>query len=77
MTDRTSAAVVIRVDDTYTDGSKNTWYVGPFLPHAGSATSAALWRLEDETPPNLSREVRVYTTFLAPGESDLAIGVAS
>lgn len=76
MTDRSSAAVIIRVTDQRKNGDPRTWYVGPFMPHAGSAVDRALDDLDDAAERIeglISRELTVETTFLAAGESDLSL----
>jgi hypothetical protein len=76
VTDRISAAVVIRVTDQRKSGDPRVWYVGPFMPHAGSSVARALDDLDDQAeriPGLVSRELAVITTYLAPGESDLGL----
>jgi hypothetical protein len=75
VTTRRSSAVAIRVHDTYRDGSEIDWYVGPFMPHVGSATDRAWFDIEHADRPTdvKKRELSVETLFLAPGESDLAL----
>jgi hypothetical protein len=74
MADRSSVACVIRIEDEYRDGGSHVWYVGPFMPHVGSATTRAASDLgdEDNIPAKvLRRQIDIETLFLAPGESDL------
>lgn len=74
MTDRSSSAVAIKVTDIYGDHRDRTWYVGPFLPHAGSKTVQAVGLLDSEAESVdglRSRDLDIVTLFLASGESDL------
>lgn len=67
---------MIRVEDVYRDDARRVWYVGPFMPHAGSATTNAEYELgrEENIPDAVQvRHLSIETLFLAPGESDLAL----
>jgi hypothetical protein len=72
--ERTSRAVAIQVEDVYNDGQRRVWFVGPFMPHAGSKTTAAAGQLDwdAESIEDLkTRDITVVTLFLGAGESDL------
>lgn len=73
---RTSAAVIIRVEDVGDHGTEpRVWYVGPFLPHGGSAVSHALNALEleaEDVDRLVARYLTVETTYLGERESDIA-----
>lgn len=76
MTARTSAACAIRVEDVYRDGERKVWFVGPFMPHVGSAATSAQYELSlDENKPEgvITRHQMIVTLYLAPGESDLNV----
>jgi integrase len=66
------------VTDRAADGGERTWFVGPFMAHAGAATQRALWELEDEDniPAGIAaRHLEVVHLYLAKGESDLLPGL--
>lgn len=76
MTTRWATAVVVRFVVTLRNGDQDTAYFGPFLPHAGSATSSFIARLEAEA--ERSNRYRAFETFIedvfvGPGESDCAV----
>ena len=74
--ERTSSAVVIRIEDRWRDGTTRVWYVGPFMPHVGSAATSADRELcrEENIPDGVGERFTSFeTTFLAPGESDLRL----
>jgi hypothetical protein len=48
MTQRTGVAVIVKATTLNHDGVERTSFFGPFLPHAGSATTYFLESLDKE-----------------------------
>lgn len=75
MPDRHQVAVVVRyVRETATE--RRTTYYGPFLPHAGSAVSSLIARLDydaSESGRFTYWEAFVESVFIGPVESDATV----
>lgn len=76
MTTRTAAAVIVKATTVNHDWVERTTYYGPFLPHAGSATTSFVATLEGELEESgryKHWETSVEAIFIADGESDCEI----
>lgn len=76
MTVRHATAVIVKVTTLKRDGSERTLYYGPFLPHAGSATTSFMRTIRAELAESgryESWDVSAEDVYLAAGESDCAI----
>ena len=73
---RTSTAVIVVATTTAKDGTERTTHYGPFLPHAGGATTSFVNRLEQELEASdrfASFELEIRTLFIGEDESDCTI----
>jgi len=76
MTTRTSTAVIVVATKTAFNGTQSTTHYGPFLPHAGSATTSFVNRLEQElkaTGRYSHFALAIETVFIGENESDCSI----
>lgn len=76
MTIRTATSVVVKATTVKSDGEERTTYYGPFLPHAGSATTTFADRLENELDQSgryTSWDVSIESVFIGDDESDCAV----
>lgn len=76
MTFRSDSAVIVRVETVNHDGKEGKTYYGPFLPHAGAATTAFIRRINDELEEAgrySTWVVEVEPLFIAANESDCVV----
>ena len=76
MTTRTATAVIVKASMLTNDGEERTRYYGPFLPHAGSATSWFVANLQQELEESgryKHWETSIEDVFIARGESDCEV----
>lgn len=76
MTGRRSTAVIVKATSRTWDGRGRTTYYGPFLPHAGAATTSFVCKLESELEESglyESWETSIQSVFIGEDESDCAI----
>ena len=76
MTNRTATSVIVKATMLTNEGDERTRYYGPFLPHAGSATSRFVTNLEQELEESgryTYWETSIESVFIADGESDCEI----
>lgn len=76
MTMRTASAIVVRATTWNHDGEARTLHYGPFLPHAGSATTSFIDDLRRELEQSgryRDWSVSPETVFIGDGESDCTI----
>lgn len=76
MTTRTSSSVIVKATLNGHDGKVRTRYYGPFLPHAGSATTSFIRELEEELEASglhQDWEISVEDVFIGPDESDCEV----
>lgn len=76
MTTRTATAVIVKASTLNHDGDERTTYYGPFLPHAGSATTSFQATLERELEDSgryKHWETTIESVFIGEDESDCAV----
>ena len=76
MTTRTSSSVIVKATTTDNDHAQRTLYYGPFLPHAGSATTSFIRELEEELEASgryQDWEISIEDVFIGPDESDCEV----
>lgn len=76
MTSRKGTAVIVVAQKTLKTGEERTTHYGPFLPHAGSATTLFVQRLRSELNESdryRDFEVFIENLFIGDDESDCAV----
>lgn len=76
MSTRTATAVIVKATRTTIDHADETVYYGPFLPHAGSATTSFVDELHHELESSgryLDWQLSIEDVFIGAGESDCAV----
>lgn len=76
MTRRAASAVIVRATTWDHAGEVRTLHYGPFLPHAGSATTSFMDALRDELQESgryKDWDVSAETLFIGDGESDCTV----
>ena len=73
---RTATVVIVRVTKTTHEGEEVTINYGPFLPHAGSATTSFVRQMEsdlEESGRYAAWNVSIEDVFIGEGESDCTV----
>lgn len=76
MTKRVESAVIVRATTVNHAGETRTLHYGPFLPHAGSATTSFMDELRrelEQAERYRDWDVTAETVFIGDGESDCVI----
>lgn len=76
MTTRRQSCVIVSVTTTRRDGTSGKTHYGPFLPHAGSATSHFVSRIRHELEENteiIDYDIDVQDVFIGADESDCEV----
>lgn len=76
MPTRTATTVIVKAATLDHEGKERVTYYGPFLPHAGSATTSFAEDLErelEESGRYKHWETSIESVFIAEGESDCAV----
>lgn len=76
MTARHQSCIIVSVTTTRRDGTEGGTNYGPFLPHAGSATSHFVSQIRHELEENaelIDFEIDVQDVFIGADEADCEV----